>query len=138
MLRAHVTPRASTSFLSVTTARGHKGTSFDRVIDLFTQVDSDWVKDRVMTGLASGEGIIHAVRDPRWEWDKKAQETVLVDEGVKEKRLVGIASEFASLLKVMSRPGNTLSPLLRQAWSSGNLQNLNKNSPERATGAHIS
>jgi hypothetical protein len=38
----------------------------------------------------------------------------------------------------MSRPGNTLSPLLRQAWDNGNLQNLNKNSPEKATGAHVS
>jgi len=121
-----------------TTARGRKGTSFDRVIDLFAQVDSDWARSRVVTGLASGEGIIHAVRDPRMEWDKKAGEMVVADEGIADKRLVAVASEFASLLKVMSRPGNTLSPLLRQAWDSGDLQNLNKNSPERATGAHLS
>jgi hypothetical protein len=34
--------------------------------------------------------------------------------------------------------GNTLSTVYRQAWESGDLRILNKNSPVRATGAHIS
>jgi hypothetical protein len=37
----------------------------------------------------------------------------------------------------MTREGNTLSPLLRAAWDSGNLRTLTKHSPLRATGAHI-
>jgi DNA replicative helicase MCM subunit Mcm2 (Cdc46/Mcm family) len=38
----------------------------------------------------------------------------------------------------MSREGSTLSPTLRQAWDTGNLRTLTKNSPARATNAHIS
>ena len=38
----------------------------------------------------------------------------------------------------MSREGNTLSAIIRQAWDSGNLHPLTKNSPIRATDAHIS
>ena len=49
-----------------------------------------------------------------------------------------IESEFSSPLKVMERPGNNLSPVIRKAWDNGNLQILNKNSPAKATGAHVS
>jgi len=41
-------------------------------------------------------------------------------------------------LKVMSRQGNTLSPVIRQAWDGGILQSMTKNSPAKASGAHIS
>ena len=42
------------------------------------------------------------------------------------------------MLKVMTREGNTLSPVIRSAWDSGDLRSLTKNSPARATGAHVS
>lgn len=38
----------------------------------------------------------------------------------------------------MGRDGNTLSAVIRQAWDSGNLRTMTKNSPAEATGAHIS
>ena len=38
----------------------------------------------------------------------------------------------------MERPGNTLSPVLRDAWGTANLQTLTKNSPMKATDSHIS
>jgi hypothetical protein len=46
--------------------------------------------------------------------------------------------EFANVLKVMARENNTLSAAIRSAWDSGNLRTLVKNSPAKATGAHIS
>jgi hypothetical protein len=49
-----------------------------------------------------------------------------------------VEGEFATTLKVMEREGNTLSPIIRCAWDTGDLQMLTKNSPARATGAHIS
>ena len=64
--------------------------------------------------------------------------TVVIDDGVLDKRLFVIESEFANVLKVMAREGNTLSPVLRRAWDTGDLRTLTKNSPARATGAHIS
>jgi hypothetical protein len=38
----------------------------------------------------------------------------------------------------MERAGNTLSPVLRDAWGTARLQTLTKNSPTKATGSHIS
>ena len=55
-----------------------------------------------------------------------------------DKRLLVIEQEFASTLRVLNREGNTLSAILRQAWDGGTLRTLAKNSPMKATGAHIS
>jgi hypothetical protein len=41
------------------------------------------------------------------------------------------------VLKMVARDGNTLSPVVRCAWDGKPLQALTKNSPARATGAHI-
>ena len=46
--------------------------------------------------------------------------------------------EFAGVLRVLAREGNTLSAVIRNAWDTGNLRTLTKNSPAVATGAHIS
>ena len=65
-------------------------------------------------------------------------ETVMVDEGETDKRLLSVEEEFAQCLKVMSREGNILSPILRDAWDGNRLAPMTKNSPLQATGAHIS
>jgi hypothetical protein len=88
--------------------------------------------------MASGEGIVYHVRDPTEGIDKKTQEKTIIDPGVTDKRLFIYEAEFASVLKVANRDGNTLSTILRTAWESGYLQSLTKNSPMKATGAHIS
>ena len=48
------------------------------------------------------------------------------------------AGEFAAVLKVATRDGATLSPVLREAWDGKTLRTLAKNSPATATRAHIS
>jgi hypothetical protein len=65
-------------------------------------------------------------------------QTIIVDQGVPDKRLLVLEGEFVTALKVMERDGNTLSSQVRLAWDHGNLQSLTKNSPAKATGAHIS
>src|SRR3954470_10096348 len=60
------------------------------------------------------------------------------DEGVEDKRLLVMESEFASVLKMTRREGNTLSPVMRLGWDGGRLQVLTKKDPMKATGAHIS
>ena len=45
------------------TAKGRKGTSWGNIKRLFDGVDPKWVKDRIQSGLSSGEGLIWAVRD---------------------------------------------------------------------------
>jgi hypothetical protein len=56
---------------------------------------------------------------------------------VKDKRLLVLEAELAGVLKVMSREGNTLSPVIRQAWDDGRLQVMTRNNPMKATGAHV-
>lgn len=63
---------------------------------------------------------------------------IVTDPGVKDKRLLVFEPEFAATLRVMGRDGNILSAVIRQAWDSDTLSGLAKNSPGRATGAHIS
>ena len=115
-------------------SKGRKGTSFGRAKALLEGVDPAWVTDRILSGASSGEGLIWAVRDPVVKDDG---ETV-VDEGVLDKRLLVMMPEFAVLLKVLERQGNTLSARLREAWDSGDLNSMTKTSPAKATGAHVS
>lgn len=113
------------------TGTGRKGTASSRAISVGEQADPDF-RGRVVTGLSSGEGVIYAVRD------KVVAGNGVPDEGVPDKRLLVIEPEFSSALRVTSREGNILSPILRNAWDTGWLQTLTKNNPTRATGAHLS
>src|SRR5215469_10865790 len=63
---------------------------------------------------------------------------VTTDAGVADKRLLDVETEFASILRILGRDGSTLSATIRQAWDSGQLRIMNKNSPAKATEAHIS
>lgn len=123
-------------------SRGRKGTAWGHARRPFEQVDPEWCADRILSGLSSGEGLIWAVRDPvtRLQTDKASGELVpeTLDAGITDKRLLAYESEFASVLKVLGREGNTLSALIRNAWDTGSIQTLTKNSPARATDAHIS
>jgi hypothetical protein len=116
------------------TAIDRKGTGFNYVRAIMERVDREW---RAHSGLVSGEGLVHAVRDPVYGWNKKG-DRVLKDAGIEDKRLLVVEPEFASVLIVMSRPGNTLSPKLRMAWDGERLQGMGKASPETATDPHIS
>jgi hypothetical protein len=119
------------------TSKGRKGTSAGRVRSIMTRVDEGWSEERMKNGLSSG-GLINEVRDERKVFDSKTQVMETIDPGVRDKRLLVAESEFANALAVMERPGNTLSPVIRAAWEGLSLSTLTKNSPVRATGAHIS
>lgn len=114
------------------TSKARKGTSWSRIAALFGAVDPFWTENRIHGGVASGEGIIWHVRDPILKGE------TLIDDGVQDKRLLLLESEFAQPLAVIERPGNTTSEILRRAWDGTALQTLTKNSSARATGAHIS
>jgi hypothetical protein len=125
------------------TAKSRKGTSLHRMLQILKLASPDWSKENVtFCGFSSGEGVIHATRDPTFKLKKQKgsdiPEMEMTDAGVDDKRLLVIESEFASVIKITSREGNTLSALLRNAWDRGDLGTLTKNSPEKSTGAHIS
>jgi hypothetical protein len=123
-------------------SKSRKGTSLQRVLRVFDRADQYWRQNCLAHGLSSGEGLIWEVRDPitRRVRDRESGEEYeeIVEEGVADKRLTVIESEFANTLKVMARQGSTLSPVIRAAWDSGDLRAMTKNSPARATGAHVS
>jgi len=118
-------------------SKARKGMSWNYIQDLMVAVDEEWTTERVASGLSSGEGLIYHVRD-RVERENKDGKREVVDEGVRDKRLLAYEAELAGLLKVMSREGNNLSPVIRQAWDGGRLRTLTKNNPTKATDAHIS
>lgn len=127
-------------------SNGRKGTSWDDIRGQIREIEFDWEQNRISKGMNSGEGFIWAVRDAIEKIETIREkgkstgetETVVVDPGVSDKRLMIVESEFASVLKVMTREQNTLSMLIREAWETGNLQSMTKNSPARTTGAHVS
>lgn len=127
------------------TASGRKGSAWSRIRKLFGDADADWCRNRIKSGISSGEGLIYHVRDPEEKEEPIVEKgktvghrTSVVDRGIADKRLLVFESEFASPLRIMAREGNILSVVLRQAWDSGDLSILTKNSPMRATEAHIS
>jgi hypothetical protein len=119
------------------TSKGRKGTALGRIRQLMAIADPNWERDNIQSGLSSGEGVIFHVRDSvsRIDKDGVVEE---VDHGVQDKRLMIVTEEFAGALSVMERAGNTLSPVLRDAWGTSKLQTLTKNSPTKATDSHIS
>ncbi|MFZ0520076.1 MAG: bifunctional DNA primase/polymerase [Candidatus Acidiferrales bacterium] len=128
------------------TAKSRKGTSWSENERLLRDADVIWASRCLLYGgLASGEGLIWAVRDPVEKsmapprGSKQDQDvTKVVDKGITEKRRLVLETEFSSPLRVIRRDGNTLSAVIRRAWDKGDLNNQTKNSPARATGAHIS
>jgi hypothetical protein len=119
-------------------AKGRKGTAGGRVKAITRFADETWSEERTASGLSSGEGLINAVRDAVVKWDTKSKQFETADPGVADKRLMVIEPEFAGALSAMERHGNTLSPVIRNAWDGKKLQTLTKASPLKATGAHVS
>ncbi len=117
------------------TAKGRKGSAWSSLRFVLEKADPLWCANCTTSGLSSGEGLIWRVRDPITR--TRDGTTTTDDKGVPDKRLLAMEEEFSSVLKVAGREGNTISDLLRRAWDHGNLATLTKNSPARATGAHV-
>ena len=88
---------------------GRKGSSWNMIADLLRAVDANWREHHIQTGLSSGEGLIWQVRDPvvQRELDRKTgnSKEVEIDPGIKDKRLLTLEPEFASVLRSASRQG---------------------------------
>lgn len=125
--------------------KGRKGSGLDLALRPLRDADPAWVEERIVSGLASGEGLVHAVRDAvmRTEPVREGKEIVdyapvVVDPGIEDKRLLVVESELGAALRASRREQSTLSPMLRLAWDGSKLKTLSKNSPETATDPHVS
>lgn len=113
-------------------SKGRKGSSWGRIERIFKEVDPEWSRIKIKSGLSSGEGLIEAIKDQ----EHNEFETIL--SSPTDKRLLILESEFGQVLRVLSREGNTLSAVLRNAWDGKNLSSLTKNNSVQATNPHIS
>ena len=126
-------------------AKARKGTSWGEVHAACKSIDLSWWSRRITSGLSTGEGLIHAVRDEIKEsvaikergrvTDYQEQVT---DPGEADKRLLCVESELGRALQSAARDGNTLSPVIRLAWDGDALRVLTKNARETCAAPHIS
>ncbi len=123
-------------------SKGRKGTSWSHIRRLFALAAPQWESFCLQSGLSSGEGLIWHVRDavekPVKNKTTGEAELETIDPGIEDKRLLVMESEFASVLRVAARDGNTLSAVVRDAWDRGRLQTMTKSNAAKATGAHVS
>ena len=108
----------------------------------FTLEDAGWWI-AVGNGLTTGEGLIHAIRDPFsiCKTDKETAEVVeeIVDEGIAEKRRLNVEHEFSGTLKKMGREGNALADDLCTLWDDPpTFGSTRMKNPDRATAPRIS
>jgi len=106
--------------------KGRKGSAWDHVEALLRDVDREFAERCISSGLSSGEGLIFEVRD-----------ATDGDPGARDKRRLIIEPEFAQILKVLAREGNTLSPVVRNCWDAKPLQTMAKNAPVRSSDSHV-
>jgi len=116
-----------------TGAGGRKGTSWNRTVPVMNLTEEGFSK-RVLGGLSSAEGLIKAVSEDVPD----AWVTVPPRADPPARRFIAVLPEFASLLAVMKREGNTLSPVLRQAWDVDRLRALTRKDPLDADNVNLS
>ena len=118
------------------TAKGRKGTSSEMPRKLFHMVEERASAPPLhqLTALATGEGLIHQLRDPHiWMTGEKEY----TDPGVLDKRLFCDVSEFAGVLAQGRRDGATLTTVIRDAFDGIPLTIPTKTSFNQATDTHI-
>jgi hypothetical protein len=103
-------------------------------------IASEYERGNIKSGLSTGQGLIHHVRDgetPVFSDDMEPLK-VSLDLGVDDKRLLLCEDELSVPLKQMQGRENTLSPVLRLAWDGKSLQTMTRAKSLRATTPHIS
>lgn len=128
-------------------SRSRKGTSMGYVRRELVAVDPTY-EVCIEGGLSSGEGLIYRLRDRVLPQDEVNEERYSGRGGgrneenevneERDPRLLVVEEEFASVLKVIERHGNTLSPVLRKAFDGDPLSTLTRSDPLRASNHHIS
>jgi hypothetical protein len=100
------------------TGSGRKGTASARALPVMERVEEGFSK-RVLGGLSSGEGLIKGISPAPGEIQLPGD----------VRRFLVMIPEFASLLSVMKREGNTMSAILREAWDGNRLRVLTRKDP---------
>jgi putative DNA primase/helicase len=122
-------------------SKARKGTAEITAREVFRRAD-ELLRARLGTkdvlrfhagGLSTGEGLAYAIRDGQ-EPDEKGKGG---DEGIKDKRLNVIESEFANVMAQVKREGATLSAVVRNVFDGRDIEPLTKTSQTRASKPHV-
>lgn len=121
---------------------GRKGTSWEEAEAFLSSVNPGF-RNIVVSGLSSGEGLIHHVRDPLYKKTpiKEGKRIIdyqdeMIDGGADEKRAFVQEPEFSRVLKSAGREGSILSEVMRLAYDKDEFSILTKTGV-KATGAHV-
>ncbi len=109
------------------TGSGRKGEADQTARVFLTRATPDYQTLKVK-GLTSGEGLIERIRDPSGDKD---------DGGTKDKRLIVIEPEFASVMARAKREGSSLGAVLRDAWEGAGLSVMSRKA-YGTTKSHVS
>ncbi|MDP9799014.1 hypothetical protein J2S43_007526 [Catenuloplanes nepalensis] len=110
------------------TGSGRKGTSWHEARNIaatWGTYSGTYLTEQIVSGLASGEGLIGALVGE----ESEELRTIPTSE------LTIVESEFARVLTAAKREGSTLGPVLRQLWDEGSAATLTKQAV-RVDGAH--
>lgn len=110
------------------TANARKGTARNRIEHVFRIADEKILEAIRTSGLAGGEGLIEHLSDKQNESGEHVPT---------EKRRLVQDSEFARILAVAGRDGNTLSAVVRDLWDKGEAGNMTRKNPLKVRGAHV-
>lgn len=120
------------------TSTGRKSTAMTRGARALLEIlDTDYSRQRTSSGLSTGEGLIDAVRDATPDTVNAQGKTIPGDPGVSDKRLLVLEDELGGTFQKLSRQGNSLSAVLRQAWDGRTLQTMTRSNKLLATDPHI-
>jgi hypothetical protein len=103
------------------TSKARKGSSWGRIRGILAAIDEHWTKNRLLSGLGSGEALIEALGEEE-----------------NDRRTLIIEAEFSRLLAVMGREGSTLSANMRDGWDTGTLSIRTRQKKVHVAGAHLS
>lgn len=112
--------------------KARKGTSEYLVERVFIEVNKLIAEPLAIHsgGLSSGEGVVYAIRD-------RSENKKEIDEGVPDKRLLVIESEFANVLVNCKRESSILSGILRNLFDGKRIAPLTKNNRIQASAPHV-
>ena len=113
------------------TSKARKGTSWGRVREVCYHADPEWVLHRIGSGLSSGEGLIHQVRDRVTKIKGRQRKS---RRPRRQRQAVhGPRGRAVRLAQGHGAPGQHHSPLFRKAWDGGDLQTLTRSNSLKAT-----
>jgi hypothetical protein len=104
------------------TSRGRKGTGRAFVRRVFAEADPSWSENCVVSGHASGEGLISDLAD-----EQRGDPRLFVEE-----------VEFSSTLRVAGRDGSILSEVIRKVWDGLPVSNRRAQSQVTVKKHHVS